>query len=487
MANTKKYVQLPTSYLSGSGVIIGAVNIVVNTFVDIYGNTLTMADFGDTGYGTIEPDTNNEESFTFTSITPNANGTTTLGGVSSTIAKSPYTAASGLVRQHSGGTKVVVSDTAAFWNTFANKANDETITGLYTFPNTVNRPVLAADTDTANAAGLVTLGQLSRQAISGASNASTAVKGIVQLPTQAQVDSKTTTGSTGALLALTPDKQRSTLLSDYVVDTGAANAYVITPVPAITAYTVGQVFSFKAVNANTTASNININGLGVKTIKKNDGATDLVANDIKAGQLVVIEYDGTNFLMISPSGLALNSNGSGASLTGITALKTTRLAGYSPASNTSENTVFTTTITGGLLSTTGMIRIRVPVYFATNATAETWTIRLKYGGTTLFTNAVSCGAVGGGTAIGSYGFIDAYIINSGATNTQNVGYYITLAPQLGTAPTNPATATAAHSTDTTSAIDTTSNQTLAMTVQRTNGAGGSGTFYQTVIETNYNG
>jgi ABC-type multidrug transport system fused ATPase/permease subunit len=45
---------------------------------------------------------------------------------------------------------------------------------------------------------------------------STTVKGIVQLPTQAQVDARTTTGSTSALLALTPDLQRSTQLSDYV-------------------------------------------------------------------------------------------------------------------------------------------------------------------------------------------------------------------------------------------------------------------------------
>jgi hypothetical protein len=45
--------------------------------------------------------------------------------------------------------------------------------------------------------------------------------------------------------------------------------------------------------------------------------------------------------------------------------------------------------------------------------------------------------------------------------------------------------TASHASDTTSAIDTTSNQTLTITVQRTNGSGGTGQFYQTIVETIY--
>ena len=294
-----KYVQSPTFYLAGSGVIVGATSVTLTSFVDIYGNALALSDFGSKGYITLEPDTSNEESASFTSVTVNANGTITLGGISTTIAKSPYTETSGLIRGHSGGSKVVVTDTVAFWNTFANKNNDETVTGKYTFPDTTNRPKLNADTDTAVATELITLGQLSRQAISGASNASTTVKGIVELATQAEVDAKTTTGGTGALLVATPDIQRSTLLSDYVVDTGAADAYVITPVPAISAYATGQIFTFKAAHTNTTASTLNVNGKGVTAIKKRDGATALIAGDITAGQIIQVEYDGTNFQMIN--------------------------------------------------------------------------------------------------------------------------------------------------------------------------------------------
>lgn len=87
----------------------------------------------------------------------------------------------------------------------------------------------------------------------------------------------------------------------YAVDTGAADAYVISLSPAITAYAAGQRFTFKATNANTGASTLNINTLGVKTIKKNS-SVNLAVNDIIADQIVEVEYDGTNFQMLSQLG-----------------------------------------------------------------------------------------------------------------------------------------------------------------------------------------
>lgn len=128
-----RYVQTNTLYLYGSGVVVGATSVTVTALKDIYTNVLTIADFGAKGYATLEPDTINEESFTFTGVTANANGSYTLTGVATALAKYPYTETSGLIRGHSGGTKAVLSDTTAFWNTFANKQNDEIITGAWTF------------------------------------------------------------------------------------------------------------------------------------------------------------------------------------------------------------------------------------------------------------------------------------------------------------------------------------------------------------------
>jgi len=85
----------------------------------------------------------------------------------------------------------------------------------------------------------------------------------------------------------------------YAADSGSANAYVITVSPVPSSLITGMTFKFKAGFANTAAATINVNGLGAKTIKKNYN-NDLIANDIVAGQLVAIQYDGTNFQLLSP-------------------------------------------------------------------------------------------------------------------------------------------------------------------------------------------
>ncbi len=60
---------------------------------------------------------------------------------------------------------------------------------------------------------------------------------------------------------------------DYAVDTGSANAYVIALAPALAANVIGMLITFKATNANTGASTLNVNGIGAVAIKKNVSAT----------------------------------------------------------------------------------------------------------------------------------------------------------------------------------------------------------------------
>jgi hypothetical protein len=77
--------------------------------------------------------------------------------------------------------------------------------------------------------------------------------------------------------------------------------------PVLTAYAAGNQFSFVAVNTNTGAVTINIDGVGVKSITKN-GTTALVAGDIVSGSIVVIEYDGTRWVVIFDSTSSPNNN-----------------------------------------------------------------------------------------------------------------------------------------------------------------------------------
>lgn len=86
---------------------------------------------------------------------------------------------------------------------------------------------------------------------------------------------------------------------NYAADTGAANAYVVTLSPAIAAYTIGQQILFKATAANTGASTLAVNGLTATFIKKRV-TEPLAANDILAGMMCLVVYDGTNFVLMNP-------------------------------------------------------------------------------------------------------------------------------------------------------------------------------------------
>tara|TARA_R100001463_G_scaffold135227_1_gene198286 strand:+ start:3964 stop:5187 length:1224 start_codon:yes stop_codon:yes gene_type:complete len=86
-------------------------------------------------------------------------------------------------------------------------------------------------------------------------------------------------------------------------DSGSANTYAIALTPAVTAYVAGQVFHFKAANASTGASTLNVNALGAKNIKKKNDQ-DIASGDIEENAIVSVIYDGTSFQMTSQLGTA---------------------------------------------------------------------------------------------------------------------------------------------------------------------------------------
>jgi len=84
-------------------------------------------------------------------------------------------------------------------------------------------------------------------------------------------------------------------------DTGAADAYVGTLAPAITAYGEDMEVCIKIVNANTVvAPTLNLNALGAKTIKRINGAA-LLVGDLPADHYAVLRYDGTDFILMNPA------------------------------------------------------------------------------------------------------------------------------------------------------------------------------------------
>ena len=73
-------------------------------------------------------------------------------------------------------------------------------------------------------------------------------------------------------------------------DAGAGGGYTCNLNPPISNYKTGTSYWFKAGAANTGAATINFNALGPKTIVKQSNQA-LAANDIHAGQWVIVTYD----------------------------------------------------------------------------------------------------------------------------------------------------------------------------------------------------
>lgn len=292
-------VQAQPFTLYGAGASLGDTSVTLTDFNGIDGTALTMADFGTIGYLTMEPGSSTqEEQVSFSGLTTNSNGTVTLTGIKTVLFISPYTETSGLAKSHAGATRVVISNTSAFYNNFTNRLNDVTITGLWNF--STSYPLLPGSTPTTPTQA-ASKGYVDSVAISGAPNASTSVQGLVQLPTQAQTDAKTATGSTGAALGVTPANLRTVLMHDYAASVVGTDAYAITLTPAVTAYTTGDIYVFKADVANTGAATLSVNGLSAITIKAKNGAT-LLDRDITASSINTVVYDGTNMQLLSSTG-----------------------------------------------------------------------------------------------------------------------------------------------------------------------------------------
>ena len=103
----------------------------------------------------------------------------------------------------------------------------------------------------------------------------------------------------------TIDTKLAQIASDYTrqipfaTTVGSANAYVISD-PAITAYVMGMAVCIKIHAASTGASTLNWSGLGAKPIKRSNGTA--ISNQLKAGGVYTLRYDGTNFILQGEGG-----------------------------------------------------------------------------------------------------------------------------------------------------------------------------------------
>lgn len=180
-------------------------------------------------------------------------------------------------------------------------------------------------------------------------------------------------------------------------------------------------------------------------------------------------------LVVTPDALAASTpvfNGSG--LTNLTAVtKLTQVTtDVAISSTTTETTLVSQSITGGTLSTSNGVRVKL--YFsALNITASnSCTIRFKYGATTMMsitpTTDVTFGA-----ATGCSGWAEFTLLASGATNSQNVAGAMAVGTssfKIGNAGGTQAGFQSGntYSAQGTATEDSTANKTLAITAQFSN-------------------
>lgn len=295
----------------------GGVTITVQTNV-----TFT---FSQAFYISVDPGTSDYEPMKVTAIS----GTTwTVVG-----AQPRYTGDAGSAKAHAAGAKVVISNNQATFadirtaiNSKIDNDTNDTVTADTTWSTTTKAGVIVNSLTTTQRDALAsspngaviyntTSGQMqwreggawvTNAAGGTVADASTTVAGKVEEATQAETNSGTAAGATLARLFTNPSTLAVTIQDskwNYFADAEASDTYVITLVPAPTAYVTGQVFHFKANTANTGAATLNVNALGAKTIKKHRDQ-DLETGDIEANQLVTVIYDGTNFEMQSQTAQA---------------------------------------------------------------------------------------------------------------------------------------------------------------------------------------
>jgi hypothetical protein len=110
---------------------------------------------------------------------------------------------------------------------------------------------------------------------------------------------------------------------NYAASTTAANTYTATMINVPTSYVEGMLVWIKFTNKNTGAATINLNALGAKSIKRQDG-TALTGGEICDGMIALMIYDGTNFQILNrrpiPPQITVMDSGSGTYTTPLGAL-----------------------------------------------------------------------------------------------------------------------------------------------------------------------
>jgi hypothetical protein len=164
---------------------------------------------------------------------------------------------------------------------------------------------------------------------------------------------------------------------NYAVDTGAADAYLVSLPHAPASYTDGLHVRFKPTNTNTGAATINVNSLGAKSIKKINGDA-LSAGDLTANGTVDIYYNSTTgfFYLSSAASAGASATEAAASSTAASssasaaATSASAAAASASSASTSASAASTSAAAAATSATTATTQASSASTSATNAASS---------------------------------------------------------------------------------------------------------------------
>ncbi len=330
-------VQVPRTYLYGSGIGSSDTSIKLTSLKTTNGQTVGMSAFGDIGYATIDAAVpNKEENVSFTGITQNTDGTAILTGVTRGLLPFyPFTASSTYQVSHSGGASVIFSNSAPFYSQFAFWGSTTTITGPWTFASSA---IPVFDTTSPSiftlASQLVSKAYVDSQISAGAAPITTTTAGIGLLATMAQTASSTATGTyNGQTYNLIPQNKNFSAVggvSQVVPVTNASGTLDSSFLGASTTYNIGGLTSASTtLNGSTNLNGTTTIGGSVLGFHLSTGNLFVASSTTFSSTGTVPSLPSVKKIYISANGSAGGntaspnaSGGAGSSITGVMPIST---------------------------------------------------------------------------------------------------------------------------------------------------------------------
>lgn len=438
MADNRKFLQTQKHTLSAS-ISLSDTSIALSSFNMPDGTAIVAGDLGSINYATIEPGTTREESISFTGLT-----STTLTGVTRGLRfDAPYTQDTSLRVAHGAGAVLVLSNTVSFYDNFVNKNNDETYAETLTFtaPNypkmdsVANDPTddeqLATKDYVDKTAGGAAVSK-NREVVAGNAGETVAAGNWVRLD-PADSEWKKTDGSVTG----TTDKIKIGVAQGAGTDGAAISGGVLlsgldSNQTGMTANTT-QFISDTAGEISSSAGTVErAVGIAIST-------TEIIVDPYFADYVIADQVDALTGSSGTPSSTntyiteddVSDAAGSGkvvrASGTALPALDGSNLtnipSGTSKITSTTTNVVistnaetdiFSATIPANSLGTADIIRGKINFTGWGIDVSKTFTLRFKYGSTTMSTGSFTPGF----NSSTELGWVDFEIFGAGATNSQ---------------------------------------------------------------------